>query len=183
MQAVANALGCTIHITDSSSNPNATIISPFNLDQRQKIVFLGYINNIHYVSTLPNTTTGNERDNKRKETMERRKVYAKKQRANETVDAKRLRLENMTAYRRSHNISQSKYLSEFDSIKNGPLHDQSWAKCNMQQFHKSAVFNFSVYSLQMRHGQLPVNQNLVAMYAYAVPGIKTNPKNFLTVTA
>ena len=28
MQAVANALSCTIHITDSSTNPNATIINP-----------------------------------------------------------------------------------------------------------------------------------------------------------
>ncbi|CAB4024644.1 Hypothetical predicted protein, partial [Paramuricea clavata] len=73
--------------------------------------------------------------------MERKKVYAKKQRANETVDAKRFCLENMTAYRRSHNISQSKYLSEFDSMKNGPLHDQSWAKCNMQQFHKSVQYS------------------------------------------
>ena len=37
--------------------------------------------------------------------MERRNVYAKKQSASETVDAKRLRLEKMTAYRKSRNIS------------------------------------------------------------------------------
>ena len=52
MQAVANALFCTIHITDSSSNPNATILTPVKLPQRQRLVFSGYINNKHYVSTL-----------------------------------------------------------------------------------------------------------------------------------
>ena len=156
MQAVSNALNCTIHITDSSPSPNATIISPVNLHQRQKCVFLGYINNIHYVSTLPNTITGNATDNKQKEKLERKRVYAKKQRANETVDAKRLRLEKMAAYRnnrsqmanKSNNaktknadhVSQSKYLTEFDPVKYGPLHDQSWAKCNMQQFHKSVQY-------------------------------------------
>ncbi len=66
MQAVANALSCTIHITDSSTNANPTIINPVSLDQRQKVVFLGYINNLHYVSTLPNTNTGSQTDNKEK---------------------------------------------------------------------------------------------------------------------
>jgi hypothetical protein len=41
IQAVANAiaLSCTIHITDSSPNANATIVNPISLHQRQKIVF------------------------------------------------------------------------------------------------------------------------------------------------
>jgi hypothetical protein len=39
IQAVANALSCTIHITDSSPNANATIVNPISLHQKQKIVF------------------------------------------------------------------------------------------------------------------------------------------------
>ena len=53
IQAVANALSCTIHITDSNPNAfDATIITPLSSHQRQRIVFLGYINDLHYVSTL-----------------------------------------------------------------------------------------------------------------------------------
>ena len=40
IQAVANALFCTIHITDSSSNPNATIITLVDLCQSKKLLFL-----------------------------------------------------------------------------------------------------------------------------------------------
>ena len=38
------------------------------------------------------------------------------------------------------NLNKTEYLSEFDSIKNGPFHDQSWAKSNMNQFHKSMQY-------------------------------------------
>ena len=47
IQAVANALSCAIHITDSTPNANATIVNPISLHQRQKIVFLGYVTDIH----------------------------------------------------------------------------------------------------------------------------------------
>ena len=87
MQAVANALFCTIHITDSSANANATIIIPVKLPQMQRIVFLGYINGQHYVSTLPNTNKEIV-DNKRKEMLAKKTVIGMQQRANETTHAK-----------------------------------------------------------------------------------------------
>ena len=40
----------------------------------------------------------------------------------------------------TQDISKTMYLNEFDMLKNGPLRDQSWAKCNMKQFHKSIKF-------------------------------------------
>ena len=44
IQAVANALRCTIHINDSDLNAiNPTIITPLNSHQKQRIIFLGYI--------------------------------------------------------------------------------------------------------------------------------------------
>ena len=59
-QAVANALSCTIHMTDSHLNAtNPTIITPLNSHQKQRIVFLGYINDLHYVSTLQDSQNQN----------------------------------------------------------------------------------------------------------------------------
>ena len=60
IQAVANALSCTIHINDSDLNAiNPTIITPLNSHQKQRIVFLGYINDLHYVSTLQDSQNQN----------------------------------------------------------------------------------------------------------------------------
>ena len=81
MQAVANALSCTIHITDSSSNGNATIITPVKLPQVQKTVFLGYINNKHYVSTLLGSNY--EINSKRKKLLQKEGTCSKKQLTNE----------------------------------------------------------------------------------------------------
>ena len=57
IQAVANALNCVIYITQSDTNsPQSTIITPVNSWQRmQQTIFIGYINDLHYVSTVTNT--------------------------------------------------------------------------------------------------------------------------------
>jgi hypothetical protein len=104
IQAVANALSCTIHITDSSPNANATIVNPISLQQRQKIVFLGYVTDIHYVSTLPNESAGNQTDSKRKEMLEKRRVYAKKRRSDETANAKKIRLDKVAEQKKSKRL-------------------------------------------------------------------------------
>jgi hypothetical protein len=53
IQAISNALDCTIYITDSNpSSANATVINPVHCCQNSRIVFLGYVNNLHYVSNL-----------------------------------------------------------------------------------------------------------------------------------
>ena len=36
--------------------------------------------------------------------------------------------------------SQKQYLSEFDSTENGKLHEQSWAKTNISNFHNSILY-------------------------------------------
>ena len=191
IQAVANALCCNIHITDSSHDSNATIVSPISLYQRQKIVFLGRIPGIHYVSTLPKASESNQTDSKRKETLEKRKVYAKNRRCHEAAKAKRPRIDKVTEQKNSKKdsetaqcVTQSKYLNEFDAIKNGPLHDQCWAKHNMNNFINLYSISYSIAQFVTRHGQLPVNQNaLVAICALVVLGIKTHQKNYLMLTA
>ena len=55
VQAVANALNCMIHITQSN-NHDSVIISPNcnNENQSITIVFIGHIPEVHYVSTVEN---------------------------------------------------------------------------------------------------------------------------------
>ena len=60
IQAVANALNCVIHITES--NPDSqqpTIITPINHQGIQQTVFIGHINGLHYVSTLTDRNSQN----------------------------------------------------------------------------------------------------------------------------
>ncbi|EDO37014.1 predicted protein [Nematostella vectensis] len=54
IQAMANAFNCVIHITDSTESSLATLINPFvNYHLQNRTIFLGYINDLHYVSTVP----------------------------------------------------------------------------------------------------------------------------------
>ena len=104
IQAVANALSCTIHITHSDLNAiNATFITPLNSHQKQRIVFLGYINGLHYVSTLQDSQNQNAVKiisstkrkvsttvNKRNQELAKKRKLEKQRRESETNDAKKL---------------------------------------------------------------------------------------------
>lgn len=60
IQAVASALNCVIHIVDSNANsPQATIITPVVQQGTQQTIFIGYINHLHYVSTVTDTNNQN----------------------------------------------------------------------------------------------------------------------------
>ena len=53
MQGVANAYNCVIHITESNINsPEGTILTPVADQEGRKTIFIGYINELRYVSTL-----------------------------------------------------------------------------------------------------------------------------------
>lgn len=225
IQAVANALSCTIHITDSDPNADATIITPLNSHQKQRIVFLSYINDLHYVSTLQESSNKNAinnlnslkrklclTENKRKEMLAKKRKLDKQRRANETSDTRKLRLKKHAEVDKKHraseiddakqlrlakkrqayrskisvlnkekqtnieefndlassfllnfknvcnvtqDISKIVYLTEFDALKNGALHDQSWAKCNMKQFHKS--MHFVIFQCTVCKEAWPIN--------------------------
>jgi len=62
IQAVANSHNCVIHITESDFNkPDATIIYPASTtyhEKKQTVIFIGYINGFHYVSTVPLSNCG-----------------------------------------------------------------------------------------------------------------------------
>ena len=54
VQAVANALGITLHIIESHQNfTERTIIEPgVTFQGEQRTIYLGHINEVHYVSTV-----------------------------------------------------------------------------------------------------------------------------------
>ena len=54
IQAVSNALNCVIHITERAANfAETTIIHPANTVGKTRTIYLGHIDEIHYVSTMP----------------------------------------------------------------------------------------------------------------------------------
>ena len=58
VQAVANALNIRIHITESHNNfMERTIIQPAAcLQGESRTIYLGHVNEIHYVSTVPDVS-------------------------------------------------------------------------------------------------------------------------------
>ena len=38
-------------------------------------------------------------------------------------------------------MTQQDYLNEFNSVKNGKLHEQTWAKSNISKFHSSITYS------------------------------------------
>ena len=103
---MCNALNCTIHVTDSNPNShNGTIIYTVYLRQRPRVIFLGYINSLLYVSTLQDDITCQQNTNSIK-LLERKLTMTEKQkeerpgkmrgiersrRANESIDSRKVR--------------------------------------------------------------------------------------------
>ena len=51
---MANAHNCIIHIVESHvDEPDGTTIRPVIHTRQTKTIFMGYINKLHYVSTVP----------------------------------------------------------------------------------------------------------------------------------
>lgn len=60
IQAVANAFDCVIHVTESNPNSQKAItITPVVQQGTQQTIFIGYINDLHYVSTVTDTNSQN----------------------------------------------------------------------------------------------------------------------------
>ena len=61
-------------------------------------------------------------------------------------------------------LSRDQYLSLFDAMKYGQLHDQKWAAVNMKKFHESMIFK--IWHCQVCHEAWPlsVNNKKVAQY-------------------
>lgn len=86
----------------------------------------------------------------RKAHLEKRKAKFRQRLSEETEEERNLRLEKQKLYHKKKILgnsnrpieenTQQHYLNEFDSSKNGELHEQKWAEINMSKFHRSIVY-------------------------------------------
>ena len=101
IQAVSNAFNCIIHITEYDINkPDGTVITPVLCQEQRKTIFIGYINELHYVSLVSDKTGKNKSKltylkSKLLETDDQKETrLAKRRNAYETDDQKETRLAN-----------------------------------------------------------------------------------------
>lgn len=80
IQAVANAHNCIIHNTESDvNNQHGTRITTIFSEGRPHAIFIGYINELHYVSTIPLKNSQNKNrkllqsDNQKEERLAKRR--------------------------------------------------------------------------------------------------------------
>ena len=121
MQAVANALCCVIHITDCNiASAEATVITPVCSQGKPKVIFLGYINGLHYVSTVEKCRKNKNslRNLKSKLTMDKEKkqkklvyysVYQNRKAAQETKEEKQTRLKRLRECAKKKRSEETKH--------------------------------------------------------------------------
>ena len=110
IQAVANAFNCVIHITESNANSlQATIINPVLQQEIQQTIFIGYINDLHYVSTVTHSNSQvrnrlkylkrkySVSEYEKEKKLEKRRANYKKQLSEESAEKKQERLAKMRA--------------------------------------------------------------------------------------
>ena len=116
-------------------------------------------NDRKYKKTKQAVETGDEKQTR----LENDRKYQKRKRAEETAIEMQARLANAKQNMKKKcsekseikkstrleqcstntNTNQQDYLKEFDIIQNGSIHEQSWAKYNINKFHKSVEFAIS----------------------------------------
>ncbi|CAB4012613.1 Hypothetical predicted protein [Paramuricea clavata] len=90
-----------------------------------------------------------ETEHEKQTRLENAREYRKAKRAFETDHEKQTRIENAREYRKTKQASEKEkqtrlgnqdYLNKFDIEKDGSIHEQSWAKNNINKFSKSIEF-------------------------------------------
>lgn len=134
MQAVANSLNIRINITESHNNfTERTIIEPAVCQQGEsRTTYLGHVNEIHYVSTLPDvsvifrttiantcssrTHVVNNNIGKSTSTSDKKnpymRTYMAKRRANEDSECRQERLRKQRRYAQQQRAAQKKCTEE-----------------------------------------------------------------------
>lgn len=160
IQAVANQLNCVIHIIESRlSCAQGSTITPSTTDQNAKVLFVGYIEDLHYVSTIPHSNTTNKNalkylkskllqsDEKiKKRNLGRRDAWQRKRKREQTT--------RNIAKKVKKTCDKKQYLLTFDAEKHGDIHKQDWAKQNITKFHNSN--NYNIYQCKVCFEALPL---------------------------
>ena len=126
VQAVANALGITLHIIESYQNfTERTIIeAAVTLQGEQRSLYLGHINEVHYVSTVPdvpellrteitNSCSTSIHESKSSSAIEYHKnyyfrTYMRKRRANENDECREKQISKQHKYKQQRRSLQRK---------------------------------------------------------------------------
>ena len=142
IQAVDNAFNCVIHITGSNANLlQATIITPALQQEIQQTIFIGYINDLHYVSTVTHSNSQiinrlkylkrkysvSEYDKER--ILGKRRASDKKQLSEETAEKKQRsqkgeRIRKKKLSEESADKKQERLAKRRANFKNKPLSNQ-----------------------------------------------------------
>ena len=95
-----------------------------------------------------------ETEVQKKTRLEKMKNYQRLKYSNETESEKSKRCKKAIEHRKNKRcqetekvVTQDEYLNQFDVIKNGNLHDQSWAKSNMSKFHGTNKYFVCQYTI------------------------------------
>ena len=139
IQAVANQLNCVIHIIESRlSCTQGSTITPSTTDQNAKVLFVGYIEDLHYVSTIPHSNTTNKNalkylkskllqsDEKiEKRNLDRRDAWQRKRKQEQTT--------RNIAKKVKKTCDKKQYLLTFDAEKHGDIHKQDLVYLSCQR--------------------------------------------------
>ena len=148
IQAVANQLNCVIHITESRlSCTEGSTITPPSADKKPRLLFVGYIEELHYVSTVPHTTNKNAlkylKFKLSKSDQEHQKKIVKQQNNRKRKREQEQTVENIA----KKACNKEQYLLSFDAERHGDIHKQDWAKQNITKFHNSN--NYEIYQCKV----------------------------------
>ena len=165
VQAVANSLSIVIYIVHAfHQSPEPIIINPVS-QIREQVIVLGFIPEVHYVSTIRQLQASNTvftentklKDLRKKlkqtkgniveKNMKRRKAYLQKNEfPNQHISKKKRTYSSKTENSKKQKISTSlsevqKYYASFDAKTSERLSKQPWAVENLMNFQKSLKFN------------------------------------------
>ena len=197
IQAVANAYNCVIHITESDSNkPDGTVITPVVHEGQTNTIFIGYINELHYVSTVPDKNNQNKNrirylKTKLKETNDEKQsrlAKRRKTRSSETDEKRQIRLtrqqESIAKLRAKKTAEKKETLEKdrttFSSKENWtPIMEQKHVPKNLDLFHKSNEYSVHQCTICLEAWPIASNGNTTSQYlCLRCSRDKKNPKKF-----
>ena len=123
--------------------------------------FLGYINGLHYVSTIQDQQSQSkidlkcvkrklsQNDKKGESILASKRESKKRKLLMKSERERKIRLGKVAEHnrqkrnqeRRNVTVTQKQYLDEYDTLKYGAIHEQCWAQNNMKTFHSSLNYS------------------------------------------
>lgn len=163
IQAVANQFNCVIHMIESRlSCPGGTTIMLPCVNQTPRMAFIGYLEGLHYVSTVCNGkskgrlkylkskfTESPQHYKTRLETKQRKYQVKRKQHIGEQHTFEQTKkVRNFT----QSTLTREDYLAHFDSERHGSLHEQPWEKNISVHFIKQTNTQSVSVKFVLKHG-------------------------------